>query len=48
MRMLEEGRIGVENQYVRAVRREGNRHSQELINEVFEVTDRKWRGRVRE
>lgn len=44
VRMLEEGRIGVENQYVRAVRREGNRHSQELINEVFEVTDRKWRG----
>ena len=44
VRMLEEGRIGVENQYVRAVRREGNRHSQELINEVFQVTDRKWRG----
>lgn len=42
--MLEEGRIGVENQYVRAVRREGSPRALELIGEVFEVTDRKWRG----
>jgi hydrogenase expression/formation protein HypD len=42
--MLEEGRIGVENQYSRAVRREGNAVALSLIRDVFEVTDRKWRG----
>src|SRR6516162_7238804 len=44
VRMLEEGRIGVENQYARAVNREGNPAALRLIREVFEVTDRKWRG----
>ncbi len=42
--MLEEGRSGVENQYARAVRREGNLSALKLIDEVFEVADRKWRG----
>jgi len=42
--LLEAGKIGVENQYSRAVRREGNAKAIELITEVFEVTDRKWRG----
>jgi len=42
--MLEEGRYGVENQYARAVRREGNAHAIQLLAEVFEVADRKWRG----
>ncbi len=41
---LEEGRAVVENQYVRAVTREGNRPARGLIFEVFEVGDRKWRG----
>jgi hydrogenase expression/formation protein HypD len=41
---LEEGRAEVENQYARAVRREGNRSAQELIKKVFETTDRSWRG----
>jgi hydrogenase expression/formation protein HypD len=44
VRMLEEGRVGVENQYARAVTRAGNPHARRLIQEVFEVTDRKWRG----
>lgn len=44
IRMLEEGRHGVENQYTRAVRREGNPAARRLLEEVFEVTDRKWRG----
>jgi hydrogenase expression/formation protein HypD len=44
IRQLEEGRAEVENQYVRAVRREGNRLAQETIFRVFEVGDRKWRG----
>lgn len=42
--MLEAGRIGVQNQYARAVRREGNRPALELLAEVFEVADRAWRG----
>jgi hydrogenase expression/formation protein HypD len=42
--MLEAGRTGVENQYARAVRREGNPAARQLVNEVFEIRDRKWRG----
>jgi hydrogenase expression/formation protein HypD len=41
---LESGRAEVENQYARAVRREGNRKAQQLIAEVFEVSPRCWRG----
>ncbi|MFZ0734836.1 MAG: hydrogenase formation protein HypD [Candidatus Sulfotelmatobacter sp.] len=41
---LEENRHDVENQYARAVRREGNRPAQERIAEVFEITPRRWRG----
>jgi len=41
---LEEGRHEVENQYSRAVRREGNRPAQERIAEVFEIVPRQWRG----
>jgi hydrogenase expression/formation protein HypD len=42
--MLEEGRVGVENQYVRSVTREGNPHAQRLLAEVFTPCDRQWRG----
>jgi hydrogenase expression/formation protein HypD len=41
---LEEGRHEVENQYARAVRREGNRPAQKTISEVFEIAPRQWRG----
>jgi len=41
---LEEGRAEVENQYTRSVRVEGNRHAQEMLADVLEVCDRKWRG----
>jgi hydrogenase expression/formation protein HypD len=44
VRQLEEGRHEVENQYTRAVRREGNRPAQQRIAEVFEITPRQWRG----
>lgn len=44
VRQLEEGRAEVENQYARAVRREGNRPAQELVRKVFRVVPRKWRG----
>ncbi len=41
---LESGRCDVENQYSRLVTREGNRNAQRLLSEVFETTDRQWRG----
>lgn len=44
LRQLEAGRAEVENQYVRTVTREGNARARDLIFEVFEVCDRKWRG----
>jgi hydrogenase expression/formation protein HypD len=44
IRQLEEGRFEVENQYARAVKREGVPLAQEQIREVFEVGVRKWRG----
>jgi len=44
VRALEEGRFGVENQYARAVRREGNPRARQLLADVFEICDRPWRG----
>ena len=44
VQQLESGRAEVENQYARAVRREGNQPAQKLIREVFRVIPRKWRG----
>ncbi len=44
VQQLEAGRAEVENQYARAVRPGGNPASQQLIEDVFEVCDRKWRG----
>ena len=44
VRQLEAGQAVVENQYGRAVRMEGNPASRKLLEEVFEVCDRKWRG----
>jgi hydrogenase expression/formation protein HypD len=41
---LEDGRHEVENQYTRAVWREGNRPAQTMISEVFEIGPRQWRG----
>lgn len=43
-RQLEAGRAEVENQYARVLGRDGNRAARELIHQVFEVGDRKWRG----
>jgi hydrogenase expression/formation protein HypD len=44
VRQLEAGRAEVENQYARAARTDGNPAARKLIEEVFEVCDRKWRG----
>jgi hydrogenase expression/formation protein HypD len=41
---LESGRHEVENAYERIVTFEGNQPAQKLLAEVFEVTDRAWRG----
>lgn len=44
VRQLEAGEARVDNQYSRAVRPEGNPASRQLLAEIFEVSDRKWRG----
>lgn len=44
VKQLEEGRAEVENQYARSVRAEGNREAIRLLQEVFRVVPRKWRG----
>lgn len=44
VKQLEEGRYEVENQYSRSVRREGNVQAQELVQKVFRIIPRKWRG----
>ncbi len=44
VRQLEEGNAVVENQYSRVLNREGNVSARQLVNSVFEVCDRKWRG----
>ena len=44
VQQLEANRAEVENQYARAVQSQGNQPAQELVRQVFEVCDRKWRG----
>ena len=44
VKQLEGGRHEVENQYVRSVRRDGNRPAQQLVSQVFQLVDRQWRG----
>jgi len=44
VKQLEEGRAEVENAYARSVNYEGNQPAQKMLADVFEVTDRSWRG----
>jgi len=44
VKQLEEGRHEVENQYSRVVKREGNPGARSIMEKVFEVRDREWRG----
>ncbi len=44
LKALEEGRASLENQYTRVVNRAGNRDAQRLLQQVFTVCDRSWRG----
>lgn len=44
VKQLEEGRCELENQYVRAVLFDGNLHARKIVEQVFCVVARKWRG----
>lgn len=44
VRQLESGESHIENQYSRVVKREGNINAKNIMKEVFEIVDRKWRG----
>jgi hydrogenase expression/formation protein HypD len=44
VQQLEDGRAEVENQYVRSVTRDGTVPARDLVSQVFELVDRKWRG----
>jgi hydrogenase expression/formation protein HypD len=44
VRQLEQGRAEAENAYERAVTFAGNKPAQAVINQVFQLQDRKWRG----
>jgi hydrogenase expression/formation protein HypD len=44
VKQLERGEACLENQYVRSVTYEGNVPAQEIMREVFEVAEQKWRG----
>lgn len=44
IRQLESGRAEVENQYTRSVRGKGNPLAREMMERVFRVVSRRWRG----
>ena len=44
VKQFEEHKFNVENQYSRAVSKSGNIPAKEIINKVFEIEDREWRG----
>lgn len=43
-RQLESGKPRVSNRYGRSVRREGNLSAREVVDRVYEIADRPWRG----
>ncbi len=44
VKQLERGEARVANQYVRSVSYEGNLPAQQILKDVFEIADQKWRG----
>ncbi|XHU96114.1 MAG: hydrogenase formation protein HypD [cyanobacterium endosymbiont of Rhopalodia gibba] len=44
LQQLESGQAYCENQYVRSVKQQGNSIAKQIIQEVFEVVPRQWRG----
>ncbi len=43
-RMLETKKCEVENRYARSVKREGNTNARKILEDVFDIVDRDWRG----
>jgi hydrogenase expression/formation protein HypD len=44
VKQLEQGQARAENQYARSVSYRGNQPAQQIMKEVFEIADQKWRG----
>jgi len=44
VQLLENGKPGVENQYLRVVQAGGNPAARAVVEEIYRVCDRKWRG----
>lgn len=44
MKQLNQGKPRLENEYIRAVRKEGNLKAQQLMNQIFDIKDGNWRG----
>jgi hydrogenase expression/formation protein HypD len=44
IKQLEDKRYQVENQYSRVVKESGNQPAQQLLQQVFKIVDRNWRG----
>jgi hydrogenase expression/formation protein HypD len=44
VRQIQQEKAEVENEYTRAVKSEGNRKAQQIMKQVFEPVDIKWRG----
>jgi hydrogenase expression/formation protein HypD len=44
VRQIQQAKAEVENEYTRAVKPEGNRKAQQIMKQVFEPVDVKWRG----
>jgi len=44
LKQIREGRAEVENEYVRAVRPEGNVKAKEMMKKVFDIVGARWRG----
>jgi hydrogenase expression/formation protein HypD len=44
VRQIQQGKAKVENEYIRAVKAEGNMKAQQILKQVFEPVDIKWRG----
>jgi hydrogenase expression/formation protein HypD len=44
IKQLELGKYTLENQYARVVKEEGNRSARAMLNDVFDIAERQWRG----
>jgi hydrogenase expression/formation protein HypD len=44
VKQLEEGKAQVENQYKRVIKKDGNPQARKMMESVFRIADREWRG----